>query len=79
VEKRIGMRKSESRMEKCGVRNRRIRIDINRRACTRTRGQVAKEVFCASCKDRLPSIGSATSPSVGERWGTAQKQVFLSG
>jgi hypothetical protein len=51
-EKRICLRKSESRMEKCGGRNRRIRIKKkkNRRARTRTRGQVAEDVFMHPAK-----------------------------
>jgi len=34
-----------------------------------------EEVFCASCKDRLPSKGSAPSPSVEECFGVLRIHV----
>ena len=38
-------------------------------------GGAEEEVFAASRKDRLPSKGSAPSPSVGERCGVLRSHV----
>lgn len=111
VAKRICIRKFVLRMEMGGGRKGRIRININRRARARVRGQVtgavsflqsltewnrflyclllwrcdclvdvfvgehglglvavgaAEEIFCSSCYNTLPSIGSVPSHCWGE-------------